>query len=45
MTPRPRVTLTEHGRSATGILFFDRQGQVTDFVAQRYRTPGTSPET
>jgi hypothetical protein len=27
-------------------LFFDRQGRVTDFVAQRYRTPGaSSPET
>jgi hypothetical protein len=41
-----RVTLTDHGRSATGTLFFDRQGRVTDFVAQRYRTPGaSSPET
>ena len=34
-----RVTLTDHGRSATGTLFFDRQGRVTDFVAQRYPDP------
>jgi hypothetical protein len=40
-----RVTLTDHGRTATGTLFFDQQGQLTDFVAKRYRTPGaSSPE-
>lgn len=44
--PSARVTLTDHGRSATGTVFFDRQGRVTDFVAQRYRTHGaSSPET
>jgi uncharacterized protein DUF6544 len=41
-----RVTLTDHGRTATGTLVFDREGKVTDFVAQRYRTPGaSSPDT
>jgi len=41
-----RVTLTDHGRTATGTLFFDTEGKVTDFVAKRYRTPGaSSPET
>ena len=41
-----RVTLTDHGRTATGTLFFDTEGRVTDFVAKRYRTPGaSSPET
>ena len=34
-----RVTLTDHGRSATGTLFFDEEGRLTDFVAKRYRTP------
>jgi hypothetical protein len=34
-----RVTLTEHGRTATGTLFIDQQGRLTDFVARRYRTP------
>jgi len=41
-----RVTLADHGRTATGTLFFDTEGRVSDFVAERYRTPGaTSPET
>jgi hypothetical protein len=41
-----RVTLTDHGQAATGTLFFDQQGRLIDFVAQRYRTPGaSSPET
>ncbi len=40
------VTLTDHGQTGTGALFFDKQGRLTDFVAQRYRTPGaSSPET
>jgi hypothetical protein len=41
-----RVTLTDHGRTATGTLVFDAEGRLTDFVAQRYRTPGaSSPDT
>ena len=41
-----RVTLTDHGRTATATLFFDTQGRLTDFVAKRYRTAGASdPET
>ena len=41
-----RVTLTDHGRAVTGTMFFDQQGRLTDFVAQRYRTPGASdPDT
>ena len=40
------VTLTDHGQTATGTLVFDNQGRLTDFVAQRYRTPdASSPET
>ncbi len=34
-----RVTLTDHGRTATGTLVFDQDGRLTDFVAKRYRTP------
>ena len=37
-----RVTLTDHGRSVTGTLVFDNEGRLTDFVAQRYRTPSAS---
>jgi hypothetical protein len=41
-----QVTLTDHGRAATGTLVVDTQGRVTDFVAQRYQTPGASnPDT
>ena len=41
-----RVTLTDHGRTATGTLSFDKQGRVTDFLATRYRTPDASaPDT
>ena len=41
-----RVTLTDHGRTATGTLLFDNEGRVTDFVAQRYPTADpSSPET
>ena len=41
-----RVTLTDHGQAATGTLFFDNEGRLTDFVAQRYRSPGaSSPDT
>jgi len=40
------VTLTDHGRTATATMFFDTQGRLTDFVAQRYRTAdGSDPET
>ena len=31
-----RVTLTDRGRTATGTLFFDPDGSLTEFVAQRY---------
>jgi hypothetical protein len=37
-----RVTLTDHGRTATGTLFFDQEGRLTGFVAQRYRTADSS---
>jgi hypothetical protein len=41
-----RVTLTDHGRTATATLFVDTQGRLTNFVAKRYRTAGASdPET
>jgi hypothetical protein len=41
-----RVTLTDHGRTVTATMFFDTQGRLTDFVAKRYRTPGSSdPDT
>jgi hypothetical protein len=41
-----RVTLTDHGRTAAGTLFFDLEGRVSDFVAERYRTAdASSPET
>lgn len=35
-----RVTLTDRGRSATAIMYFDQQGRVTNFVAKRYRMAG-----
>jgi hypothetical protein len=31
-----RVTLTDQGRTATGTLFFDAEGRLTEFVARRY---------
>jgi Family of unknown function (DUF6544) len=31
-----RVTLTDCGRTASGTLFFDADGRLTEFVAQRY---------
>ena len=37
-----RVTLTDHGQTATATLFFDTQGRLTDFVAKRYRTADAS---
>ena len=37
-----RVTLTDHGRAVTATMFLDQQGRLTDFVAQRYRTPDAS---
>jgi len=41
-----RVTLTDHGRTATATLFFDTPGRLTDVVAKRCRTAGASdPET
>jgi hypothetical protein len=30
------VTLTDRGRSVTGTMYFDAEGKLTDFVAQRY---------
>jgi hypothetical protein len=40
-----RVTLTDHGRTAS-VLVFDQDGRLTDFVAERYRTPdASSPDT
>lgn len=32
-----RVTITDHGRSATGTLVFDTEGRITEFVAEHYR--------
>jgi hypothetical protein len=32
-----RVTLTDHGRTATASMYFDRQGRLADFMAKRYR--------
>ena len=41
-----RVTLADHGRTATATLFFDEQGRLIDLVAKRYRTADASdPET
>jgi hypothetical protein len=37
-----RVTLADHGRTATATLFFDEQGRLIDLVAKRYRTAGSS---
>jgi hypothetical protein len=31
------VTFTDHGKSVSGRMYFDAQGQVTDFVTERYR--------
>jgi hypothetical protein len=31
-----RVTLTDHGRTATGTLLFDADGRLTEFVGRRY---------
>jgi hypothetical protein len=33
-----RVTLTDHGRTASATMSFDGEGRLTNFVAQRYRT-------
>jgi hypothetical protein len=35
-----RVSLSDHGRTVTGTLHFDREGRLTDFTAMRYRTVG-----
>jgi hypothetical protein len=32
-----QVTLTDHGRSVSGTLYFDTEGRLTGFLAQRYR--------
>jgi hypothetical protein len=40
-----RVTLADHGRTATATMVFDQQGRLTGFVAQRYRTPAPAART
>lgn len=35
-----RVTLTGHGKTATGTLFFDSAGRLTSFAAHRYAVAG-----
>jgi hypothetical protein len=41
-----RVTLTDHGQTATATLVFDTDGRLTEFVAKRYRTADASdPDT
>jgi hypothetical protein len=35
-----RVTLTDHGKTATATLFFDSAGRLTNFVARRYAIAG-----
>jgi hypothetical protein len=41
-----RVTLTDHGRTATATMVIDHEGRLTNFVARRYRTPdASSPDT
>jgi hypothetical protein len=35
-----QVTLTDHGRTASGTLYFDAEGRLTGFLAQRYRMVG-----
>jgi hypothetical protein len=32
-----RVMLTDHGRTATGTMYVDEEGKLTNFLAQRYR--------
>lgn len=32
-----RVTLADHGRTATGTLYVDQEGRLTNFVTKRYR--------
>jgi hypothetical protein len=36
------VTLTDHGRRATAVVHFDGAGRLTNFVAQRYRSAGST---
>jgi hypothetical protein len=38
-----QVTLSDHGRTATGTMYFDGEGKLTDFVAMRYRMVGGRP--
>jgi hypothetical protein len=35
-----RVTLTDHGKTASGTLFVDSEGRLTNFVARRYAITG-----
>jgi Family of unknown function (DUF6544) len=37
-----RVTLTDHGKTATATLFFDSAGRLTNFVARRFAIAGKS---
>lgn len=40
-----RVTLTDQGRTATGTLFFDAEGRLTEFLGRRYAGVGGDLET
>jgi hypothetical protein len=35
-----QVTLTDHGRTATGTMYVDGEGRLTDFAAMRHRMVG-----
>jgi uncharacterized protein DUF6544 len=37
-----RVTMTDHGKTATATLFFDSAGRLTNFMARRYAIAGES---
>jgi hypothetical protein len=37
---RAQVSLTDHGLTVSATLFFDDEGRVTDFLADRYRNNG-----
>lgn len=39
-----RVTLTDSGQSVTGLMTFDEDGRLTNFVADRYRDSGEGSE-
>lgn len=39
-----RVTLTDSGQSVTGLMTFDEEGRLTNFVADRHRDTGDASE-